>query len=106
MLFRSKTTVLDIGITIEMTTLNKVTRTCANTIRNTTNGALISGIIASFYFFAQIINNIFVSNFFFFSCIRNPTNGIIVLSGALYSTNVKVVKTTVLDMGITFEITT
>ena len=41
-----KTTVLDMGITVEIITSNKVTRTCANTIHNTANGALTSGIIA------------------------------------------------------------
>ena len=53
------------GITIEITTSNKVTRTSENTIYNTTNDALTSGIIALFLFLAQIINDIFVSNVFF-----------------------------------------
>ena len=41
-----KRTVLDMGTTVEITTSNKVTRTYANTIYNTANGAHTSGIIA------------------------------------------------------------
>ena len=46
---------------------------CATTIYNTANGALTSGIFAFVQLFAQIINDIFVSNFFLFCYIRNPT---------------------------------
>ena len=61
------------GTAIEITTSNNVTRKCANTIYNTDNGALTSGIIAFVQLFAQIINDIFVSYFLLFWCIRNPT---------------------------------
>ena len=47
------------GITIEITTSNNVTRKYANTIYNTGNGALSSGIIASVQLIEQIINDIF-----------------------------------------------
>ena len=65
---------------------------------------LTSGIKAIFQLVVQIINNIFVSNFLFFYFIQNPSKAITMLSGALYSANVKLVKTTILDMGITIEI--
>ena len=61
------------GITIEITTLNNVTRKCTTTIYNTANGALTSGIRAFVQLLAQIINNIFVSNFLHFCSIQNPT---------------------------------
>ena len=35
-----KTTIFEMGITIEMTSYKTVTRTCATTINNTANGAL------------------------------------------------------------------
>ena len=92
-------------ITIETTPSNNVTRTCANTIYNTANGALTSGIIAFVQLLAQIINDIFVSNILNFCSIQNPTQAITILSGALDSANVKLVKTAVLDMQITIEIT-
>ena len=61
------------GITIEITISKSVTRRCATTIYNTANGALNSGISALLVkFFAQIFNDIFVSNFLLFCCIRNP----------------------------------
>ena len=61
------------GITIEITTSNNVTRTYANTIYKSANGVLTSGIIAFVQLFAQIINDIFISNFLLFCCIQNPT---------------------------------
>ena len=60
------------GIRIEITTSNNVTRKFATTIYNTANGAFTGGISAFVELLAQIINNIFVSNFFFFCCICNP----------------------------------
>ena len=92
------------GITIEITTSNNVTRKCATTIYNTANGALTSGISAFVQLLPQIIKNIFVSNLLVFCCIQNPTQAITILSGALYSANVKLVKTNLLDMQITIEI--
>ena len=68
-----KTTFLDMGITIAITTSNNVTRKYATTIYNTANGAFTSGINAFVQLLAQIINNIFVSNILHFCCIRNPT---------------------------------
>ena len=68
-----KTTILDRGITIEITTSNKVTGKCTTSIYNTAIGALTSGISAFVQLLAQIINKIFVSNFLLFRCIRNPT---------------------------------
>ena len=100
-----KMNVLDMGITIEISTSYKVTKKCATTIYNIANGALTSGISAVFQLLSQIINEIFVSNFLLFCCIQNPAQAITILPGALYSANVKVVETTVLDMGITIEIT-
>ena len=55
--FQAEDGIRDIGVTgvqtcalpistVEITTSNKVTRTCANIINNTANGALTSGIIA------------------------------------------------------------
>ena len=67
-----QTTVLDMGITIEIIISNNVTRTCEITIYNTANDAFTSGIIAFVQFLAQIINDIFVSNFFLFFCTGNP----------------------------------
>ena len=61
------------GITIEITTSNNVTRKCTTTIYNTVNGEVTSGISAFFQLVVQIINNNFVSNFLLFSCIQNPT---------------------------------
>ena len=84
------------GITIEITTSNNVTRKCTTTIFNTANGALTSGISAFGQLLVQIFNNIFVCNILHFCCIRNPTQAITILSGALYSANVKLVKTTFL----------
>ena len=63
-------------------------------------------VIAFVQLFAQIITDIFVSNFLLFCFIRNPTEAITFLSGELYSANIKLVKTTFVDMGITIEITT
>ena len=93
------------GITIESTKSNNVTRTCATTIYNTANGALTSAISAFVQLLAEKNNDIFVSNFLLFCCIRNRTQGITILSGALCTASVKLVKTNVLDMGITIEIT-
>ena len=60
------------GITIEeITTSNYVIRNCVTTIYNIANGALTSCISGFVQLFEQITNNIFVSNFFFFGCIRN-----------------------------------
>ena len=53
-------------ITIEITTFNNVTRKCTTTIYNTSNGGLASGISTFVQLLAQIINNIFVSNFLHF----------------------------------------
>ena len=83
------------GITIEITLSNNVTTTCATTIYITSNGALYSGISVFVQLLVHIINNIFVSKFFFLCCIRNPTQAITILSGSLYSANVNLVKTTV-----------
>ena len=55
------------GITIEITTWINVTSRCANSIYNTANGTLTSGIIAFVQLFAQIINNNFVSTFYSFA---------------------------------------
>ena len=93
------------GITIEITNSNNVTRKCTTTIYNTANGALTIGIHAFVQLLAQIINDIFFSNFLLFCRIRNQTQAITILSGALCSANVKLVKTSVLDMGVTIEIT-
>ena len=94
------------GNTIQITTSNNVTRTCGNTIYNTANAALTSGIIYFVKHLAQIINDIFLSNLLLVCCIRNPTQAIIIPSGALYNANLNLVKTKFLDMGITIEITT
>ena len=50
-----KTTIIDMGITIEITTSNNDTRKCTTTIYNTANGALTSGISAFVQLLAQII---------------------------------------------------
>ena len=68
-----KTTTLGIEITIDIIAANNVTSKCATTIYNTANGALTSGISVFVQLVAQIINNIFVSNFLHFCYIRNPT---------------------------------
>ena len=60
------------GVTIEITISNNVTRTRATSNYNTANGVLTSGIGAFIQLFAQIINKI-VSNFLLFCCIGNPT---------------------------------
>ena len=62
-----KTTVLDMGITIEITISNNVTRTCATTIYNTANDALYIGISAFVHLLLQTINNIFDSYFLVFA---------------------------------------
>ena len=67
-----KTTIFDMGITIESINSNNVTRKCVTFAYNTANGALTSGIIALVQLFKKIINNIFVFNFLLFSCIQNP----------------------------------
>ena len=59
------------GITIESTKSNNVTRTCATTIYNTANGALTSAISAFVQLLAEKNNDIFVSNFLLFCCIQN-----------------------------------
>ena len=94
------------GIRIEITISNNVTWKWATTIYNTAYGALTSGSSSYVQLLVQIIKNIFVFNFLLFCCIRNPTQAIAILSGALYSEYVKLVKATVLDMGITIEIRT
>ena len=93
-------------ITIEITTSNNVTRLCPNTLYNIANCAVFSGIITFVQPFAQFINDIFVSNFLLFCCIRNATKAITTLSVALYSAIVKLLKTSFLDMRIRMEITT
>ena len=90
------------GLTIESTNSNNVIRKGVTTIYNTAYGAPTSGITGLVKLFKKIINNTFFSNFLLFSCIRNPTYAIRILSGA----KVKILKTTVLEMGITIEITT
>ena len=101
-----KTSDVDIGITIESTTSNTVNNKCVTTIYNNSNGMLTSGISAFLQLFEKTINNILVLNFLLFSGIRNPIDAITTLSGTLYSANVKLMKTTVLDMRITIESTT
>ena len=54
------------GISIEITIRNNVTRKSGTTIYNTANGALPSGIRAFVQLLEQIINNIFVSTFLLF----------------------------------------
>ena len=93
------------GVTIEITISNNVTRTRATSIYNTANGALTSGIGALVQLLAEIINKI-VSNFLLFCCIGNPTQALTPLSGALYSTNDKLVKNDRSLYQITIEITT
>ena len=94
------------GITIEITTSNIISRTCATTIYNTANGALFRCISGTVQLLTQIFIDIFVSIFLLFCCIQNTTQGIKDLSGAKNSANVKLVKTYFHDMGITIEITT
>ena len=79
---------------------------CSTTIYNNSNGMLTFGISAFVQLFEKTINNNFVFNFLLFSGIRNPIDAITTLSGTLYSANVKLMKTTVLDMRITIESTT
>ena len=79
---------------------------CTTTIYNTSNGGLPSGISAFVQLLAQVIKNIFVCNFLYFSCIWNPIYARLILSSALYSPNVKLVKTTILGIEITIAITT
>ena len=98
-----KTTVLNMGITIEITTSKILTRTCTTTTYNTANGAPTSGISAFVQLFAQIFNYILLSNLLLFCYIRNITQVITILSGAHHSANVKLVKATVLDIGITIN---
>ena len=50
----------EMGITIEITISNSVTRKCATTIYNTAHGALTNCISAFLKFLAQIFNDIFV----------------------------------------------
>ena len=51
------------GISIEITIRNNVTRKSGTTIYNTANGSLTNGISAFVQLLAQIINNIYVLKF-------------------------------------------
>ena len=92
-----KTTILEMKLTIEITTSKNVTRKCTTTIYNTAKGELTSGLSSVVKLLAQIINNNFVSNFLLFALL-------------LYSKSDKGIKILshqkILDMGITIQITT
>ena len=59
------------GITIENTISNNVTRTCETTIYNPENGAIPSRISAYLQLLVQIIKNIFIWSFLLFCFIGN-----------------------------------
>ena len=93
------------GITIEITTSNKVIRTCASTIYNTANGAHKSGNSVFVQFFVQLFNEICVVNFLLFCGIRNPIKAIIILSLAFCSAAVKLRTTAIFEIVITIVTT-
>ena len=68
-----KTTILDVGITIELTISNNVIRRVQPPFTKLLMVRLLGGTNAYVELLVQIINNIFVSNFLLFCCIRNPT---------------------------------
>ena len=66
-----KTIILDMAITIGITSWKTFSSTSPTTVLRTANGALTSGIRALVQILAQIFNVILVSNVLNFCCIRN-----------------------------------